>query len=111
MLVDDHELLAPASRTGSPLDPLVALLPRARDVGLHLVVARRAGGAARAAHDPLVQGLRDLGGAGLLLSASPEEGSLLGLRPAYAPPGRARLVSAARPATVVQTAWTDPPQV
>lgn len=111
VLVDDHELLAPTSRTASPLDPLVALLPRGRDVGLHLVVARRAGGAARAAHDPVLQGLRDLGGAGLLLSASPEEGSLLGLRPAYAPPGRARLVSAARPATVVQTAWTDPPQV
>ncbi len=112
VLVDDHELVAASpAGTGSPLDPLVALLPRARDVGLHLVVARRAGGAARAGHDPLLRGLRDLGGAGLLLSASPEEGALLGLRPTYAPPGRGRLVSASRPAVVVQTAWADPPGV
>ncbi|VXB15571.1 type VII secretion protein EccCb [Nocardioides sp. AX2bis] len=111
VLVDDHELVAPPSRTGSPLDPLVALMPRARDVGLHLVVARRAGGAARAAYDPLLQSLRDLGGTGLLLSASPEEGSLLGLRPAYAPPGRGRLVPAGRAVTVVQTAWAEPPEV
>ncbi len=109
VLVDDHELLAPAFLgPASLLDPLVALLPRARDVGLHLVVTRRAGGAARSGHDPLLQGLRDVGGAGLLLSASPEEGSLLGLRPAYEPPGRGRLVSPAHGVTVLQTAWTHP---
>ena len=40
--------------------PLVPLLPRARDVGLHLVVARRSGGASRALFEPVIQSLRDL---------------------------------------------------
>ena len=47
MLVDDYDLVA-----AGPANPLRALeehLPHARDVGLHLVLARRSGGAGRAA--------------------------------------------------------------
>jgi S-DNA-T family DNA segregation ATPase FtsK/SpoIIIE len=103
VLVDDHDLVAPS------LHPLVPLLPVARDVGLHLVVARRSGGAARAMFEPVLQTMRDLGAPGLLLAGSPDEGPLLGgVRPAPAPPGRGRLVSRDRGVEVVQVAWVQP---
>jgi DNA segregation ATPase FtsK/SpoIIIE, S-DNA-T family len=107
VVVDDHDLVA-TSHT-SPLHVLQPLLAQARDVGLHLVLARRTGGAARALHEPAVQALRDLASPGLLLSGSPDEGPLLGaLRPVPAPPGRGRLVTRERGVEVVQTAWTEP---
>jgi S-DNA-T family DNA segregation ATPase FtsK/SpoIIIE len=46
LLVDDYDLVAAAQP--NPLAPLLQYLPQARDVGLHLVLARRSGGAARA---------------------------------------------------------------
>lgn len=107
VVVDDHDLVA--TQHTSPLHVLQPLLAQAADVGLHLVLARRAGGAARALHEPVVQSLRDLATPGLLLSGSPEEGPLLGgLRPVPAPPGRGRLVTRERGIEVVQTAWTYP---
>ena len=107
VLVDDHDLVA--TQQGSPLQPLLPLLSQARDVGLHLVLARRSGGASRALYEPVIQSLRDLAMPGLLLSGSPDEGPLIGtLKPAPAPPGRARLVSRDRPREVVQLAWRDP---
>lgn len=107
VVVDDHDLVA--TQHPSPLQVLQPLLAQATDVGLHLLLARRTGGAARALHEPVVQSLRDLATPGLLLSGSPEEGPLLGgLRPVPAPPGRARLVTRERGVEVVQAAWTDP---
>ncbi|MCW2778488.1 MAG: eccCa1, partial [Frankiales bacterium] len=50
VVVDDYDLVS--TSTGSPLHPLVDLLAQAADVGLHLVVAGRSGGAARALHEP-----------------------------------------------------------
>jgi len=46
VLVDDYDLVVTSS--GSPLAALVPLLAQAGDVGLHLVLTRRSGGAARA---------------------------------------------------------------
>ncbi|WP_370208799.1 type VII secretion protein EccCa [Aeromicrobium sp.] len=107
VLVDDYDLVAPQSQ--SPLAPLVPLLAQARDVGLHVVVARRAGGAARAAYDPVLQTLRDLAQPGLLLSGPPEEGPLIGgARPKPAQAGRAQLVTRDRGLEIVQLAWAEP---
>ncbi|MDF1605251.1 type VII secretion protein EccCa [Nocardioides sp. YIM 152315] len=107
VLVDDYDLVA--TQQGSPLHALVPLLPQARDVGLHLVVARRSGGASRALYEPVVQSLRDLAMPGLLLSGSPDEGPLLGnQKPLPAPPGRGRLVTRDRGVEVVQMAWREP---
>ncbi|WP_194899189.1 type VII secretion protein EccCa, partial [Catenulispora pinisilvae] len=75
VFVDDYDLVA--SPTANPLAPLVELLPYARDVGLHLVVARQSGGAGRAMFDPVLQKLRDLNTAGLLLSGDRDEGPLV----------------------------------
>lgn len=111
VVVDDYDLVA--TEVSSPLLPLVPLLPRAREVGLQLVVARRTGGAFRALHDPVLRMLGDLAAPALLLSGRPEDGPLLGgLRPYPAPPGRGRLLTRAHGVQVVQTAWlppTEPP--
>ena len=107
VVVDDYDLVV--SSQGSPLGPLVDLIPQARDIGLHVVVARRSGGASRALYEPVIQSLRDLSMPGLLLSGSPDEGQLIGsLKPVPAVPGRGRLLTRAAGVQVVQTAWTDP---
>ncbi|GAS97257.1 cell division protein FtsK/SpoIIIE [Mycolicibacterium canariasense] len=108
IVVDDYDLVAAAS--GNPLGPLLEYLPHAGDLGLHVIVARRSGGAARALFDPLLAGLRELGGAGLMMSAGPEEGVLLGsARPVRLPPGRATLSVRGAPDERVQIVWADPP--
>ena len=107
VLVDDYDLVS--TQHSSPLAPLVPLLPQARDIGLHVVLARRSGGASRALYDPVIQSLRDLSIPGLVLSGNPEEGPLIGpVRPAPSPPGRARMVSRDHGVEVVQLAWQPP---
>lgn len=107
-VVDDYDLVATSS--GSPLGSLVELLPYAADLGLHLIVARRSAGAARAMFDPLLSGLRDAGAMGLIMSGSPDEGALIGsVRPAPLPPGRGTLVTRSRTDQLVQVAWTPAP--
>ena len=106
VLVDDYDLVA--TQQTSPVALMAPLLPQARDVGLHLVVARRSGGASRALYEPIIQSLRDLAQPGLMLSGSPDEGPLLGnVRPTPQPPGRGRLVTRERGVEALQTAWTD----
>lgn len=106
VVVDDYDLVAGTS--ANPLTPLLDFLPHAVDVGLHLVVARRSGGAARAMFDPVLAGLRDHGCLGLVMSAGPDEGVLLGsVRPRALPPGRGTLVVRGSADRVVQVAWAD----
>jgi DNA segregation ATPase FtsK/SpoIIIE, S-DNA-T family len=108
LVIDDYDLVAGA--TGNPLTPLVDYLPHAKDIGLHVVVARRSGGAARAMFDPVLARLRDLGCMGLMMSASPDEGILLGsVRPSAQPPGRGTLITRGHPDQLIQMAWTEPP--
>jgi S-DNA-T family DNA segregation ATPase FtsK/SpoIIIE len=107
VLVDDDDLL-PAS-AGSLLLPLLDLLGLGRELGLHLVLARRVAGAARAAFEPVFQRLRELGGPGLVLSGDPGEGPLLGgQKAAHLPPGRGFLVRSRRPPTLVQVLYSPP---
>jgi S-DNA-T family DNA segregation ATPase FtsK/SpoIIIE len=108
LIIDDYDLVAGA--TGNPLTPLADFLPHAKDLGLHVVVARRSGGAARAMFDPLLARMRELGCMGLMMSAGPEEGVLLGtVRPSALPPGRGTLITRGDADQLVQVAWTDPP--
>jgi S-DNA-T family DNA segregation ATPase FtsK/SpoIIIE len=107
VVVDDYDLVA--TQQSSPVQVLLPLLAQARDIGLHLVVARRSGGASRALYEPVIQALRDLAVPGLVLSGSPDEGNLVGaVRPVPAPPGRGRLVTRGRGVEVVQLAWREP---
>jgi S-DNA-T family DNA segregation ATPase FtsK/SpoIIIE len=107
LVIDDYDLVATAN--GNPMVPLADYLPHAKDLGLHVIVARRSGGAARAMFDPVLARLRDLGCMGLMMSASPEEGVLLGaVRPSAQPPGRGTLITRGRPDQLIQVAWTGP---
>ena len=72
VVVDDHDLVS--SGTGDALAPLLDVLPQAADIGLHLVVARRCAGLARAMYDPVLAHLRDSGCMTLVMSGAPEEG-------------------------------------
>jgi len=107
VLVDDYDLVA-----NGPVNPLAALadyLPQARDVGLHLVITRRSGGAARALYEPVLQRLRELGSPGMVMTGDPSEGVLLGsVRPAPLPAGRGRLVNRNDGVRMVQLAYLPP---
>ena len=107
VLVDDYDLVAGMS--GNPLSPLLDFLPHGRDIGLHLILARRSGGAGRAMYDPVIQRLKEIGTPGLVLSGEREEGPLLGaVRPSAMPPGRGNLVGRRGQAQLVQLAWLPP---
>ncbi|WP_018330945.1 type VII secretion protein EccC [Actinomycetospora chiangmaiensis] len=107
LLVDDHDLVATA--TGNPLTVLLDLLPQAKDIGLHVVVARRVGGASRAMFEPVLARLRELGTPGLVGHGGRDEGPLVGAaRPGPRPPGRAVLVTRRHGERLVQLAWRDP---
>ena len=107
LIVDDYDLVATSA--GNPLAPMLEFLPHARDVGLHLIVARRSGGAARAMFEPMLARMRDLGCMGLMMSSNPDEGVLLGTsRPRVLPPGRATLITRSAGERVIQVAWSEP---
>ncbi len=107
LLVDDYDLVA--SGGPNPLSPLLDYLAQARDVGLHLVLARRSGGAGRALYEPVIQRLRELATPGLVLSGDREEGPLLGaVRPGRLPPGRGWLVTRRAGVRLVQLAYLPP---
>jgi DNA segregation ATPase FtsK/SpoIIIE, S-DNA-T family len=108
LVVDDYDVVA--SPAGNPLLGLLEYLPHAKDVGLHLIVARRSAGAARALFEPLLAGLLEVGCLGLMMSARPEDGTLLGSgRPRRLPPGRGVLITHAGDEQVVQVGWVPAP--
>lgn len=105
LLVDDYDLVVNPS--GNPLASLMEFIAQGRDLGFHVVIARRASGASRG-FDPLLQRIRELGAPGLLLSGDPKEGPLLaGQRAEPQPPGRGLLVRRNAGAELVQTVATD----
>jgi S-DNA-T family DNA segregation ATPase FtsK/SpoIIIE len=106
VLVDDYDLVAAGG--SNPITPLVDYLAEARDLGLHLIVTRRAGGAGRAQFDPVLQRLRELGSPGIVMSGDKDEGALLGnVRPSPQPPGRGWMVSRRHGTRLIQLAYVD----
>ncbi|MFI9504727.1 type VII secretion protein EccCa [Nocardia sp. NPDC052566] len=99
VIVDDYDMVA----SNNPLLPLMDLLPQARDIGLHVIIARRSGGAARALYDPVLGPMKDMSVDGILMSTPKDEGVLLSdVRPAQYPPGRGLLVSRTRGRDLIQ---------
>jgi S-DNA-T family DNA segregation ATPase FtsK/SpoIIIE len=108
VVVDDYDLVA--NPAGNPLTAVLEYLPYSRDLGLHMIVARRSAGAARALFEPLLAGLRDLGCMGLMMSGRPDEGALFGTdRPTPLPPGRGVMVTRPGDEQLVQVAWSPRP--
>ena len=105
-IVDDYDLVATAGN--NPISPLLELLPQARDIGLHLIVTRRVGGAARALYEPVLQRLRELDSPALLMSGNREEGALFGsLKPSPQPAGRGHLIRRRDGVQLIQTALDE----
>lgn len=106
-IVDDYDLVSTGA--GNPLIGLAEFLAQGADVGLHVVTARRTGGASRAMFEPVTQALTDLGGPGLLFSGDRTEGRLVaGVASMRLPQGRALLARRGRPPEQVQIAWSEP---
>lgn len=88
LVIDDYDLVA-----DNVLHPLIELIPHARDIGMHLVVARKAGGFNRAAFGPVLSAIRDSQPCVVVLGADKDDGPFFGIKPAPQPssgplPGR-----------------------
>jgi len=92
VIIDDYDMVA--TSLGNPTAPLVEHLPHARDLGFHVIIARRAGGASRAMYESTLARMKDFGAAGLIMSCPKDEGVLMGsVRPSQLPPGRGTYVT------------------
>jgi S-DNA-T family DNA segregation ATPase FtsK/SpoIIIE len=93
----------------SPLAPLIEFVPHAREVGLHIVLARRVAGSSRSSiADQLLVRVKELGCAGLVLSGDQREGVVIGEERAQVrPPGRGVLVRRGQPSALVQIALDE----
>lgn len=88
LIIDDDDLLPDGL-----LFPLKEFIPHARDIGLHIVMARKAGGISRTLYGPLHGAIKDTSLAVILFDIDKDEGTLFGVRPAKRIPGRAALVT------------------
>ncbi len=108
LVVDDYDLVATGMQ--GVLNPLVPYLPQAREVGLHLVLARRVSGMSRTMSDQVISRIRDLGCTGLVMSGDHREGVVFGdTRAAARPPGRGVLLRRGKSEQLVQIAVADGP--
>jgi len=108
MLVDDYDMVA--SSPNNPLMPLQEYVAMGRDIGLHVIMTRRMGGASRAMYDPLISRIRELASPGIMMSGDKTEGALLGnMKPELLPPGRGWLITRREGARLVQIGWEPPP--
>ena len=107
LFVDDYDSVA--SATSTPLSPLVDSLLAGRDIGFHVVIARRVGGIGRASFEPVLQRLREMGTSAIIMSGDPQEGRIIhNQTAALQPPGRGYLVRRNNPSTLVQIACAEP---
>ncbi|HEY7348381.1 MAG TPA: type VII secretion protein EccCb [Ktedonobacterales bacterium] len=107
LFIDDYELLTTPS--GNPLLPLVELIGQGRDIGLHVVLARRVGGALRSGMEPIYQRIKEMGSPGFIMDGDPQEGPLLGTQRATTlPPGRGYLVRRGHRPALVQIICLEP---
>jgi S-DNA-T family DNA segregation ATPase FtsK/SpoIIIE len=104
LIIDNYERLAGSA----PLGALLPLLDHAADIALHLIIARQARGASRAAFEPIYAALKDVGTPALVLSGPESEGAFYGrTRITDRPAGRGVWVPRRGTETVVQ-AILDP---
>ena len=97
LVIDDLELVG-----DEHLRDVVALLPHARDIGLHVVAARKFGGVSRALFGGFLGAMKDVHPDVLVMDGTRDEGALFGVKPTPQAPGRATLVQAGTTVGTVQ---------
>lgn len=106
LIVDDYEMVATRS---NPMSILADLIPQGRDIGFHMILARRCTGAGRSMMDPIMGQIKQLESPGLLMSGRREEGPIFGkLRPGPQPAGRGTLVRRKDGEQLIQTTLLPP---
>jgi S-DNA-T family DNA segregation ATPase FtsK/SpoIIIE len=109
LVVDDYDMVSGGSMSNH-FGPLLDYLAQGAELGLHLIVARSANGAARAMNDPLLRRLLEVNTPAALLSCPPSEGYLFNdTKPRQLPPGRAQLITR-RGVVQVQTPLLPDPE-
>ncbi|HEX3791411.1 MAG TPA: type VII secretion protein EccCa [Pseudonocardiaceae bacterium] len=107
VIVDDYDLVA--TQAGNPLQPLSEFLAQAKDVGLHMIVMRRTGGASRSTYDPVIGKMKEISSPALIMSGSKDEGVLWGtVKPSAQPPGRGTIITRKLGQQRMQVAWIQP---
>jgi S-DNA-T family DNA segregation ATPase FtsK/SpoIIIE len=107
VLVDDYDMVT--NGPFNPLTPLEPYLAQGRDIGLHVVLCRRTGGAVGAQFESITRKLRELSSPGMVLSGTSDDGPLVGqVKPTPMPPGRGRLVTRREGVRLVQLAYLPP---
>lgn len=84
LVIDDADLIP------EPLwHRLVELIPHSRDIGLHIVAARKIGGSQRALYQSFYSAIKDQSPMVLVMDGERDDGPLFGIRPQRLIPGRA----------------------
>ncbi len=108
VFVDDYELVAtPEPRMGNPLNPLEGLLQSGREIGFHLVLARRFTNFGLTNLDPVFRGIKNMESPGLIMRGDPIEGRQALHKQGASdtlPDGRGCLVRRKYPPALVQVA-------
>jgi S-DNA-T family DNA segregation ATPase FtsK/SpoIIIE len=107
LFVDDYDTLT--TQSSNPLTPLADLIQQGRDIGFHVVLARKVAGTSRSSFEAVFQRLKESGSPGLIMSGDPQEGALLGTqRAGPLPAGRGYLVRRNQRTTLIQTVYVEP---
>lgn len=107
LLVDDYDSVATSG--ADALASLQEFLEPARDIGLHLVLTCRTGGAGRAMFGPVLSRLRERSTPALILSGREEEALTWGdAKSSVMPPGRGWLVHRRNRPELIQLAYLPP---
>ncbi|WP_255421512.1 type VII secretion protein EccCa [Nocardiopsis sp. L17-MgMaSL7] len=107
IVVDDMDMLGTRN---NPLAPLAPFISQGSDLGLHIIAARRTGGAGRALFEPVTQAMNDMASPGILFSGDRREGRLSnGVASKELPAGRAQLALRGKRPELLQVGWSEPP--
>ncbi len=111
MFVDDYEMVTTLSpQMGNPLNPLEGLLQSGREIGFHLVLARRIIDFGRNNYDPIFRSMKNMESPGLVMRGDPTDGYQALHKQSTSdilPAGRGYLVRRGYPPMLVQVASSE----
>ena len=87
LVIDDLDLINDAV-----MRDLADFIPHARDIGLHVICARKLSGVSRALYGGFLGAVKDIHPDVLVMDGNRDEGNIFGVRPGPLAPGRATLV-------------------